>query len=248
MLNLLNSLNEDYKKLVDETPYEHNGLYVPRVTSIISNMIHEDYLLKWANWLGFKRRNYKDEVEKAASKGTFVHHFIEDYINEDKEPDMESVPRDIYQEVQTAYSSFQLWWSIISGNEYEILMQETKLICPLFGGTLDILIKINGKIYLMDFKTSNHVSYKYFLQMAAYRYMLKLNYNIDLDGVGVIMFNKKEVNFTEYILNFSEVIDRLFMDECLNSFLSLSHSYYCKLRVESMFKEVFTNDKKRHHV
>ena len=61
--------------------YMHNGIYVPRVTEIISKMIHEDYLLYWANSLGFKRKKYKEELELAASKGTLAHSEIEEHLN-----------------------------------------------------------------------------------------------------------------------------------------------------------------------
>ena len=39
-------------------------------------------------------------------------------------------------------------------------MEET-ITCPYFGGTYDFLVEINGRNWLIDFKTSNHIGYKY---------------------------------------------------------------------------------------
>ena len=34
--------------------YSYNGVFVPRVNDILSSMLSEDYLMRWANSLGFK--------------------------------------------------------------------------------------------------------------------------------------------------------------------------------------------------
>ena len=57
-------------------------------------------------------------------------------------------------------------------NKVDIIGQEESLISPYYAGTYDLLVNINGDPYLVDFKTSNHVGYKYFMQIAAYRYLL----------------------------------------------------------------------------
>ena len=48
------------------SPYNYNNIPVPRVTEILSKTIHEDYIVKWANYLGFKHLNYQDELDKYA--------------------------------------------------------------------------------------------------------------------------------------------------------------------------------------
>ena len=40
------------------------------------------------------------------------------------------------------------WWDDINnGNEVELIFSEKSLLCKYFGGTLDCLLKINGKYY-----------------------------------------------------------------------------------------------------
>ena len=38
---------------------------------------------------------------------------------------------------------------------------------------MDGCYEINGRKYIVDYKTSNHVTFRYFLQIAAYRYILR---------------------------------------------------------------------------
>ena len=57
----------------DTNEYECNGKPVARVTNIISKMIGEQYLLKWANSLGFKHQSYNAVLSQFAVIGTKVH-------------------------------------------------------------------------------------------------------------------------------------------------------------------------------
>jgi predicted RecB family nuclease len=112
--------------------------------------------------------------------------------------------------------------------------------CQWFGGTLDALLKIGNSIYLVDFKTSNHITYKYFLQLAAYRYMLRVIEGINIDGVIVLQLDKDEPGFNEYLLNFYIQQHLEFINHCETTFLSLLYGYYNIQQSERMFKTIFS--------
>lgn len=238
MVNILQKLNEDNFGLVPETPYIFGNRFVPRVTSILSSMLSEEYLMGWANYLGFKRQNYKSVVEEAAQKGSYTHESIENYITNGIEPNTGTLPVQFRTAVQNAYDSFKLWWDIVTKNKYKVIYQEFPLVCEWFGGTLDLLMEINDKVYLFDFKTSNHPSYKYFIQLSAYIYMLKILYNIEVDGCAIIMLDKTQVHFNEIMIDLSDDSDKSFMDHCRETFFALVYGYYNRLQVEQEFKEV----------
>ena len=120
-------------------------------------------------------------------------------------------------------------------------MQEQKLVCPWFGGTLDLLIEINGRVYLLDFKTSNYPSYKYFLQLAAYIYILRNYYGVEVYGCGIVKLNKKTINFEEYIIDYSQPDYTEFMTLCETTFLSLVYAYYHKTRTENYYNTLWGN-------
>lgn len=203
-------------------------------------MIHENYLMIWSNNLGlYKHRKYSEELDKAAAKGTYVHNAIEDFIQNGNDLDINTVLTAYQTEVNYAYGSFKQWWSIVSRRNVNIIMQEQKLVCPWFGGTLDLLIEIDGKIYLLDFKTSNHSSYKYFLQLAAYRYILRNFYGIEIYGCGIIKLNKQFIGFEEFIIDKSNTDYEEFITLCEQTFLSLLYAYINRVNTENYYNNLF---------
>lgn len=221
---------------IDNSPYSYDNRNLPRVTEILLSMLHEDYLMKWSNTLGlYKHTKYETFLDRASLIGTVVHKAIEEYLKENKNLDINTIDKDIRNEVYNAYNSFLEWWVIISNNNYILLLQEEVLTCKYFGGTLDLLIQINGKVYLVDFKTSNHPSYKYTLQASAYRYMLR-ELGINIDGVIILMLNKNKVKFNEIFYDLSDKTNEEYFKYCEECFMSLVYAYYNRHRIESMFK------------
>lgn len=236
--NLLKRISLDGLSETDR--YQFEGVNVPRVTEILSHMLHDDFLMVWANNIGlYQKKKYKEELEKAATKGSYVHDAIEDYIQNNNELDLDSVMAGYRTEVSYAYGSFRAWWDIVSKRNIKIVMQEQRLVCPWFGGTLDLLVEIDGKIYLLDFKTSNYPSYKYFLQLSAYRYILKYYYGIEIYGCGIIKLNKKAIEFEEFIIDKANPEYEAFMNLCERTFLSLVYSYIHRVQVENYYNNLF---------
>lgn len=211
------------------------GVLVPRVTDIISTMIHSDSIVHWANSLGFRHLKYEDELNKAANIGTETHTLIESFFNDDK---------DNYQNKKSIpFDGFIQWYLNISKNNIvNCIFTEKALICDYYGGTCDALIKINELKYLVDWKTSNYITYKYALQLAAYRYMLFQLYNIEVDGLIILQFNKKEVGYNEYVFDIKNNQQHAeFIDFCTETFHFLVNGYYRIKYCENQFKNIFKN-------
>ena len=226
---ILELLKDEYLEInVKEERYFYNGSPVPRVTEIISKMIAEEYLLYWANSLGFKHQSYKKTIDNAANIGSESHDLINKFLLG------ESFVSD-----NIPYLGFRKWWiDINSSNDVKIIGTEQKLVCQYFGGTYDLLVEINGLLYLVDFKTSNHVSYKYYLQLAAYKYMLELQ-GYSISGCIILQLNKDKIQYTEYPLIFSNPLHLDYINKSLNTFLSLAYSYYNIYQCEKMYKGIF---------
>lgn len=227
--NLLNLLETNVNTLkMKEVKYEYNGIPVPRVTEIISKMISEEYLLYWANSLGFKHQGYKKTVEAAANIGSETHDLINRFLL-----------GEVFNSNNIPYLGFRKWWmDINSNNEVKVVGSEQTLTCPYFGGTYDLLVEINGLLYLVDFKTSNHISYKYFLQLAAYKYMLEQQgYNIA--GCIILQLDKKVIEYSEYPLVFANPYHEEFIDNCFNTFLSLVFGYHNIFKCQEMYNNIF---------
>lgn len=238
-VNILDNISERCCIKFSDT-YEINGQGVPRVTHILSAMLHEEYLLKWANSLGFKHKGYTSYMKEAADKGTYTHHSIERFLLFNEDVNLDNIPYLARHTVKNTFEGFKSWWECINKNNVvEILAIEKKLICKYFGGTLDCLLKINGKIWLIDFKTSNHMNYKYYLQLSAYAYMLKELEGIEIDGCLILKLNKDEVLYEEFVLDLeNNNKHQLFFQDCIQEFLALTMAYYGRMHIESSYKEI----------
>lgn len=225
-LGELTSINMDSDRY-----YNSEGQPVPRVTEILSSMMHSDALMYWANNLGFKGIGYRSALNKASKIGTEAHDIIESFIRGKlKVETIDNIP----------FKGFYLWYSnlVNLGYDLEILGIEQKMACKWFGGTYDMLMRINGKVFLIDFKTSNHITEKYFLQLAAYKYMLE-EQKITVNGVIVLQLDKNEPGFNEYLLDFSIPSHFLFIQDCTKTFLALVYAYYNVYYVRNKFNSLF---------
>ena len=63
-----------------------------------------------------------------------------------------------------------------------------------YGGTIDALLEIDGELTLLDWKTSNHMSLDYKLQIVAYIYLLQ-EQNIIPSRVGILRLPKADGEF-----------------------------------------------------
>lgn len=244
ILQLIDDAKHDYGY---ESSYEYEGHKVPRVTSIISRCIHSDGLMYWANSLGFKHRSYAKTLSESASIGTQTHNNIDKFLDDNAH----KIPLGLSQEAKFAYKSYRKWYEdvIALTNSIICLYHEKKIVCPWFGGTLDGLYSFDGRIFLVDYKTSNHVTFNYFLQLAAYRYILKYNYGINIDGVIVLQLSKTSVAYHEHFLDLALPNNLSFMDLCERTFLSLVYAYYNLGAVEQAYEELnLGGDKNVSHI
>lgn len=234
-MELMKAIDFDVKFKSDK--YKYEGNIIPRVSDILSSMDNMEFIPKWANYLGFKRLSYEKELAYSADIGTYVHNFNELYVK-GISYDMNEVPVNMKEKVTNAHNAFLNWFNIISKNDINIIGTETELLCQWFGGTCDLIISINGKTYIVDYKTSNNVSYKYFLQMAAYKYIFELN-GYKIDGCIILQLNKNEPVFTEYILNFENEQHLNYINQCTITFESMLYGYYNKLYCMQQYSNIF---------
>ena len=222
---LLNDLEQiDLSK----SRYTYKGKGIPSVTELLS-FVDNQGLIDWANMIGRKGINNKHVLQRAAQFGTNTHSAIENYLK----------GNDVFTD-NSSFKAFLNWWKKLNDeNKIKVIGQEESLICPYFAGTYDLLISIDDKPYLIDFKTSNHVGYKYFMQLAAYRYLLYTQKNINIEGCIILQFDKQEAKYREYSLIFSDVHDYEFIENCHRAFFGLVYTYYNSKLCQRQFGRIF---------
>lgn len=229
IFSILNRINMKELNL-PEGPYSVDNYYVPRVSEILSKMIHEDYLMTWANNMGRRGFSHKAISQQALDYGSELHHRAEILLGKDQEKKDEIINLND----MNSYIALKDWISYY-GDRLVPLYQETSLSCPYYGGTFDLLASIDGKKTLIDFKTSKSVTYKYFLQLAAYDYLIKTNMNIDLNAVMILQLDKRCTDYTEYIIDLHIDGHRMFHEQCKETFMSLVYAYYNIYKTEMMY-------------
>ena len=223
--------------------YTFNGMPVPRVSEILRVGENSEPLLMWAAKLGPK--GFFAERNKATTIGSKTHEMIEHFLTtgEDAQPDDNKVEPGYMRYVWTAYNNFKAWLDFLKvlGYDIEVIAIEVPVITPFYGGTADLICRINGKVYVVDFKTSKKISDKYVLQTSAYAWGINNGYcpdlqGIHIDGIGIIRIDKERVNvFEDLFLNENILWQKEILYKYTTAFGSFLSAYYHNIEIERLF-------------
>ena len=124
-------------------------------------------------------------VKKAGEEGTLVHEMCEDYLN-GKELNFLKNGYPMYDpKVWQMFLRFVDWWETYNPTlietEVHIFSDEIKV-----AGTCDMVCEIDGELWIIDFKTSNHLQTTYDLQTAVYGKCYEECYGKKADRYGVL--------------------------------------------------------------
>ena len=144
-----------------------NGVSYPSVTTVLS-ILNEDAIRKWRQRVGEEEANKISH--RAATRGTAVHEIIEDYLN-NKEDYTEGYMPNVIE-------NFKDVKGILDEKIGKVYAQEVPLYSDHLGlaGRVDCVAEFNGKLSIVDFKTSRKTKKKewitnYFIQESAYAIM-----------------------------------------------------------------------------
>ena len=241
---LLDCLDESYRNKYFDY-YDYKGIGVPRVTRILDQCVNKEFLIQWAAKLG--KQKYFYEKNKATTIGSRTHELIEEYLTTGRfnENIFYKIPPSLKKNVSIAFNNFKEWMDGLANNGFfisDIIAMEKVVTCPYFGGTVDCICRINGKVYLVDFKKKKKISPEYLLQVAAYTWIINSGYVENLpkiDGIGIIRVDKEtKGKYEDLFLNFNipwqfDIINKFTMD-----FGVLLNSYYTILSMEREFIDV----------
>lgn len=141
------------------------GVFYPSVTTVLGYFPKDKFFETWVKDVG---HNSDLIMRRAGEEGTQVHQAIEAYL-EGKEI------RWIQADGRVNYKT-HVWKMILSFVDFwttykpKLILSEEFVYSDThkYSGTLDLMVEIEGEIWLLDIKTSNAIHESYFLQMAAY--------------------------------------------------------------------------------
>lgn len=185
-------LEKNRIELLDARFYECNGQYYPSVTTILDAYPKGPAFFEWLKMAGEKADEIRDQFGK---RGSVVHNLTEAY---DRGSEVTLMGQNGAQYTSVEWAMFERYVDFTNRFNPEHLLIEAHYCSPVlgFGGTLDRVCIINGKVILMDLKTSNYLHPHYWLQQAAY---VKL-YNeenkdnpaaLKIDNIAILWLNAK---------------------------------------------------------
>jgi hypothetical protein len=181
------SITGDQITFLDQRFYYVGGQFVPSVTTILEAYPKDAAYLKWLKEVGSDADTIRDA---AGERGSNVHHMTEMLDNglEVSLLDADNAQQWSLQEwaMLARYVDFRQRFPI------DIEAIEMQLVSTNLGfaGTVDRLIVMNGKRYIIDIKTSNAIYESYWLQVAAYQKLFD-ELGEHIDGVGILWLNAK---------------------------------------------------------
>ena len=190
-----------------------DGKKIPSVTTVLK-IKDPGALINWAYKTGREHGVLEGQGNPAPSGlyegsdilaiGTCVHSMCEAWVKGDEpllvlekalEADTVNDKATFRAQAASAYSAFEFW---VKGTQLEIVDCEVQVISEAhrYGGTLDFIGRLNGKLVLGDFKTSNGVWPEYLCQLAAYAKAYEESTGNKIDGgYHLLRFSKENGDF-----------------------------------------------------
>ena len=141
---------------------------LPSVTEILA-IVAKPYLIPWANRMGLQGIDILEYNAEFSNLGTLVHAKIEAYYRNAIFDGMQ-YSEAMRQKADELFGKFLNWEA-----KHDIfpIFNELPMICHRFGGTIDAVLEMDGKITVVDWKTSKEIYPEYFAQLSAYFYLMR---------------------------------------------------------------------------
>ena len=151
-----------------------DGTDVPGASTIAKIGEDPSGLIHWAWKLGMEGQDYRKVRDKAADIGTVAHFMIECFLH-NHEPDLSEFSSADIEKANVAFANFRRWWD---KEGFSIIEPEVQLVSEeyLFGGTIDAPSRDrDGKVVLLDWKTSKAINNAHRVQLAGYEQLWNEN-------------------------------------------------------------------------
>lgn len=167
IVNRISEIDSKSKQInfLDQRFYLRNDEYYPSITRVLQCYPKGKYYEQW-----LKDHGHTSEfiAQKAALTGTKTHELIERYLKGEKLEWLDKDGRanhelDVWKMTLRFVDFWETYKPTLIHSEIHLYSDIHKI-----AGTCDLVLEINGEIWLLDIKTSNHMQNSYDLQTAAY--------------------------------------------------------------------------------
>lgn len=188
--NRILQISKDHKQITlpDSRYYQRNGEYYPSVTHVLSCYPKGKHFEDWLKKVGYASEHI---VRKASEDGTQVHELCEEYLNGKECSFLNKWNRPKYSpDVWRMFLNFVNFWETHNPTliETEVHLFSDKL---KVAGTCDLIIELNGELWVLDIKTSNQLQTSYDLQTSIYGQCYEECFNKTPNRFGILWLKSK---------------------------------------------------------
>jgi hypothetical protein len=216
-----------------------DGKKVPSVTTILKRFKQSEGLIRWAWQQGKEGLNYEETGQRAADVGTLAHEMIDAFLN-GRDPNLKTAEELIadpflYEEMamkaRKAFGAFKKWHA---DSSFQLLATETPLTSEAhrYGGCLDGAAIVNGKLTILDWKSSRKVYSDYLVQVAGYAELWRENKGENPEQGVILRVDKETGHWEHYDLTRDE------LDHAIELFLMYRRAYEKANKVDSVFRKI----------
>jgi hypothetical protein len=175
-----------------------NGVILPGVTTIIDGQLgwNKRVLMNWATQTALDGIDPEAVKVQAGDIGTLIHDMIEAHIV-GEEFDTSGSPQVEIDKAENGFLAFLDWEAKYKpqylGLEIEVISERY-----MYGGTLDILMKLDEKLVQVDLKSSKGVYAEMIIQVAAYKQAYEEQENAIIDECHILKLGKDDGGFEHH--------------------------------------------------
>ena len=173
-----------------------------------------------SQWIEEARKAYARKSKDSLGIGSKVHDWLENHIKGTDLPITEDIKHPVEQFLKFEKKHKVKWICV------------EKIVCSpehLVAGRLDSLAFVDGKLSLIDFKTSSHIDEGYFLQTAGYAMCLE-DMGIPVEQRIILRLPKDGDDFEAVLVETDYELDK-------KAFLNLRYAWQWANYIDSKFKE-----------
>ena len=193
-----------------------DGTIVPGVTTIVG-LLNKPHLVAWANKMGLQGIDTTAYTAAAAGAGSCAHEIIQAMVG-GPEVDFSKYTGEEIEAARNAADKFRAW---LVNHDMQTHMIEEQIVSERYrtGGTIDWYGELDGKMTLVDIKTSGNVYAEHVIQVAAYAQLQK-DEEYPIEEVRILRYSREDADDHRDM----RVSDRL-LEAGFNIFLHLREVY-----------------------
>ena len=178
-----------------------SGEIIPSVTAIIDSQLgwKARSLMAWSRREALQGNDPDKILKETGDSGTCAHLLIQGFL-EGRDVSIADFSENQIEAGSRAFESFKSWYGT---KGIEVIHTEHRVVSEKyrFGGTLDILCVIGGKLCLLDIKTSKAVYPEFICQIAGYGRAYDEQTGKSIDSYEILHLGKDGSGYQHHVIS-----------------------------------------------